>query len=154
MTYQAREDFCQGGQTPCILNICADCDSMTRCPRNPILPTSHSTSAGHPVALDTAHLPLSFLPPSGTETIVDSLRPDDCALRGNARYIAATLAAARTLPNRISLDRHTSFTDLTQRSAYEFKFGLLAGRRSGFTLPDLISSRNDRQNFVSRSCSG
>src|SRR5260370_12529832 len=41
-------------------------------------------------------------------------------------------------PNRISLDRHSSLTDLTQRSAYEFRFGLLAGNRSGFTLPVLI----------------
>src|SRR5258708_5244910 len=42
-------------------------------------------------------------------------------------------------PNRISLDRHSSLTDLTQRSACEFRFGLLAGNRSGFTLPVLIS---------------
>ena len=43
--------------------------------------------------------------------------------------------------------------DLTQRSAIEFKFGLLAGRRIVSTLPDSISSRNDAQNFVSRSWS-
>src|SRR5260370_15649809 len=55
-------------------------------------------------------------------------------------------------PNRISLDRHSSLTDLTQRSANEFKFGLLAGRRIVSTLPDSISSQNDVQNFVSRSC--
>jgi hypothetical protein len=36
-------------------------------------------------------------------------------------------------------------TDLTQRSAYEFKFGLLAGKRIGFTLPDSISSRKIRR---------
>ena len=36
-------------------------------------------------------------------------------------------------------------TDLTQRSPYEFKFGLLAGKRIGFTLPDSISSRKDSQ---------
>jgi hypothetical protein len=30
-------------------------------------------------------------------------------------------------PTRISLDRHSSLTDLTQRSAYEFKFGLAGG---------------------------
>src|SRR5258707_969221 len=46
-------------------------------------------------------------------------------------------------PNRISLDRHSSLTDLTQRSAYAFRFGLLAGNRSGFTFPVLISSRKD-----------
>jgi eukaryotic-like serine/threonine-protein kinase len=43
--------------------------------------------------------------------------------------------------------------DLTQRSANAFKFGLLAGRRIVSTLPDSISSRNDAQNFLSRSCS-
>ena len=52
-----------GGQTPCILNISAVCDPMTRRPCNPMLPPSRSTSAGHPVALDTALLPLSCLPP-------------------------------------------------------------------------------------------
>src|SRR4029077_11633718 len=41
---------------------------------------------------------------------------------------------------------------LTQRSANEFKFGLLAGKRIVSILPDSISSRNDAQNFVSRSC--
>ena len=50
--------------------------------------------------------------------------------------------------------RQTFFFDRPdQRSAYEFKFGLLAGNRSGFTLPVLIRSRNDLQNFASRSCS-
>src|SRR5215469_12157575 len=69
-----------------------------------------------------------------------------------AGRIAARLAAAMTLqPGELA--RHSSLTDLTQRSAYEFKFGLLAGKRIGFTLPDSISSRKDSQNFVSRSCS-
>jgi len=47
----------------------------------------------------------------------------------------------RRLSNQMSFARHSSLTDLTQRSAYEFKFGLLAGKRIGFTLPDSISSR-------------
>src|SRR5260370_4713823 len=55
-------------------------------------------------------------------------------------------------PNRMSLERHSSFTDLTQRSANAFKFGLLAGKQIVLTLPDSISSRNDAENFVSRSC--
>jgi hypothetical protein len=50
----------------------------------------------------------------------------------------------------MSFARHSSLTDLIQHSAYEFKFGLLAGKRSGFTLPDSITSRKDSQNFVSR----
>src|SRR5437899_9555917 len=45
----------------------------------------------------------------------------------------------------MSFARHSSLTDLTQRSPYEFKFGLLAGKRIGFTLPDSISSRKDSQ---------
>src|ERR1035441_3932204 len=56
-------------------------------------------------------------------------------------------------PNKISFDRHSCFTDLTQRSAQAFKFGLLVGRGMVFTLPASISCRNDRQNLVSRSCS-
>jgi hypothetical protein len=35
----------------------------------------------------------------------------------------------------MSLERQSSFTDLNQRSANEFKFGLLAGRRIVSTLP-------------------
>src|SRR5258706_3604063 len=107
---------------------------------------SRSTSAGPPVVLDTALLPSSFLPPSAKETRSDCLCPDGCAPRGNVRYIAATLAAAKILQTG-SADRHSSLTDLTQHSAYEFRFGLLAGNRSGFTFPILISSRNDWQNF-------
>jgi hypothetical protein len=42
-------------------------------------------------------------------------------------------------------------TDLTQRSAYEFRFGLLAGRRSGFTLPDSII-RSHRDVLVGMDC--
>src|SRR5215468_8465426 len=94
---------------------------------------SRNTSAGLPVVPGIALLPLSFLPSSEKETIFDFPCPDGSALRGFAR--------------------HSSLTDLTQRSAYEFKFGLLAGKRSGFTLPDSISSRKDSQNFASRSCS-
>ena len=59
----------------------------------------------------------------------------------------------RRLSNQDELCQAFLFDDLTQRSAYEFKFGLLAGKRSGCTLPLLISSRKDSQNFVSRSCS-
>ena len=50
--------------------------------------------------------------------------PAGSALHGNAANIAATLAAPKTLQNRMSFARHSSLTDLTQRSAYEFKFGL------------------------------
>src|SRR6516225_4895107 len=56
-----------------------------------------NTSAGRPVVLDTALLPLSFLPSSEKETICDSPCPDDSALHGNAANIAARLAAAKTL---------------------------------------------------------
>src|SRR5258708_39392811 len=58
---------------------------------------SRSTSAGPPVVLDTALLPSSSLPPAAKETRSDSLCPDGCTPRGNVRYIAATLAAAKIL---------------------------------------------------------
>src|SRR5258707_15744583 len=105
---------------------------------------SRSTSAGPPVVLDTALLPCSFLPPAAKETRSDCFCPEMYCC--NAR-------CSEDSPNRISLDRHSSLTDLTQRSAYAFRFGLLAGNRSGFTFPVLISSRNDWQSFASRSCS-
>ena len=65
----------------------------------------------------------------------------------------SNLEAYQLYPTRMSFARHSSLTDLTQRSAYEFKFGLLGGKRSGSTFPDSITSRKDSQNFVSRSCS-
>ena len=49
-------------------------------------------------------------------------------------------------------DKHSSFTDLTQRSAYAFKFGLRAGRGSVLTPPDSIIARKEMVYFVSRSC--
>jgi hypothetical protein len=57
-------------------------------------------------------------------------------------------------PKRIARDKHSSFTDRTQRSANAFRFGLRAGNFSGRTLPALITSRNTGQNLPSRSCSG
>jgi hypothetical protein len=38
------------------------------------------------------------------------------------------------------LDKHSSFTDLTQRSAWAFRFGLRAGSTSGSTRPDTIKA--------------
>jgi hypothetical protein len=111
-----------------------------------------NTSAGRPIVPDTALLPLSLLPSSEKETICDFPCPDGSALHGNAANIAAARRSDDS-PTKMNFARHSSLTDLTQRSAYEFKFGLLAGKRSGFTLPDSISSRKDSQNFVSRSCS-
>ena len=70
----------------------------------------------------------------------------------NAPHIAATLAAMNAPQTESASTGIPLSTDLTQRSANEFKFGLLAGKRIVLTLPDSISSRNDAQNFVSRSC--
>ena len=113
---------------------------------------SRNISASRPVVPGTALLPLLFLPWSEKETICDFPCPDGSALHGNAANIAAARRSDDS-PTKMNFARHSSLTDLTQRSAYEFKFGLLAGKRIGFTLPDSISSRNDSQNFVSRSCS-
>jgi len=51
-------------------------------------------------------------------------------------------------PNRISLDRHSSLIDRTQRSAKAFRFGLRAGSRRHFT-PLLPASPELLANFVS-----
>src|SRR5215467_9075227 len=55
-------------------------------------------------------------------------------------------------PNKISFDKHSPFTDRSQRSAYEFKLGLRAGSWIGFIPPAVSVDRNTEQNFVSRSC--
>src|ERR1700730_4959203 len=131
------------------MNICAEEPAVATTITPPL---SRNTSAGRPVAPDTAPLPLSFLPPFGRVTISDSPCPGGFAPRGNAPRYCCNARRSEDSPNRISFDRHSSLTDLTHRSACEFKFGLLAGRRIVSTLPDSISSRNDAQNFVSRSC--
>jgi hypothetical protein len=83
-----------------------------------------STSAGLPVVLVTALLPCSTLPPAAKETRSDCLFLDGCAPR--SRYCCNARRNDDSL-NRISLDRHSSLTDFTQRSAYEFRFRLLPG---------------------------
>src|SRR5215469_14439723 len=55
-------------------------------------------------------------------------------------------------PNKISFDKHSPFTDRTQRSACEFKLGLRAGSGIGFMPPAVNVARNTEHNFVSRSC--
>jgi hypothetical protein len=47
----------------------------------------------------------------------------------------------------MSLDRHSSLTDRTKRSANAFKFGLRGGSRRHFTPPAARVSRNSAQNF-------
>jgi hypothetical protein len=75
--------------------------------------------------------------------------------------ISLSMIMSNVFPHRLpqgsftkqnDLDRHSSFTDLTQRSEKAFKFGLRAGNRSVFTWPDLMIARNDAVYFVSRSC--
>ena len=50
------------GEIPRILNICADCGPIARCPIDFMPLASRNTSAGRPVVLDTALLPRPFLP--------------------------------------------------------------------------------------------
>jgi hypothetical protein len=87
------------------------------------------------------------------ETEGCSLCPDDSVLRGNGRYTALRCDANECSPKKINRDRHSSFTERTQRSANAFRFGLRAGNFRGFTLPACITSRNAGQNLPSRSCS-
>src|ERR1035437_4100642 len=59
------------------------------------------------------HLPLD----SARGTAAGSACPGDCAPRGNGSHIAAGLGAAASPQTKMSFDRHSCFTDLTQRSA-------------------------------------
>ena len=96
MINQAREVFCQG-RLPASLIYVLVVSPWPAVPSTFMPLPFRNTSAGRPVVLDTALLPCSFLPPSAKETRSDCLCPDGCALRGNVRYIAATLAAATIL---------------------------------------------------------
>ena len=94
MINQAREVFCQGRFPASFVLIVSPWPAVP----STFMPLPfRSTSAVPPVVLDTALLPCSFLPPAAKETRSDCLCPDGCAPRGNARYIAATLAAATIL---------------------------------------------------------
>src|SRR5437588_1940422 len=96
MINQAREVFCQG-RLPASLIYVLVVSPWPAVPSTFMPLPFRNTSAGPPVVLDTALLPCSFLPPAVKETRSDCLCPDGCALRGNVRYIAATLAAATIL---------------------------------------------------------
>ena len=58
-------------------------------------------------------------------------------LSNEERSIRYSLRARRSepSPNRMNLERHSSFTERTQRSANAFRFGLLAGSGIVFTPP-------------------
>src|SRR5258708_3401854 len=96
MINQTREVFCQG-RFPLSLIYVLIVSPWPAVPSTFMPLPSGGTSAGRPVVLDTALLPCSFLPPAAKETRSDCLSPDGCAPRGNVRYIAATLAAAKIL---------------------------------------------------------
>ena len=57
----------------------------------------------------------------------------------------------RLLAEQDELERHSSLTDFTQRSADEFKSGLRAGSLTGATPTASMVRWNDSQNFESRS---
>src|SRR5215470_2285665 len=115
----------------------------------------HSIAVGHQVVLCIAQFPGGSVGPVRVmrETEACSLCPDDSVLRGNARYTPSRRDAAKLPPKKIKCDRHSSFTERTQRSANAFRFGLRAGNFSGRTFPAWIASRNTGQNLPSRSCS-
>src|SRR5258708_38415185 len=96
MINQVREVFCQS-RFPVSLTYVLSVSPWPAVPSTFMPLPSRSTSAGRPVVLDTALLPCSFLPSAAKETRSDCLCPDGCAPRGNVRYIAATLAAAKIL---------------------------------------------------------
>src|SRR5712664_2379545 len=96
MINQAREVSCQG-RFPASLIYVLIVSPWPAVPSTFMPLPSRSTSAGPLVFLDTALLLCSSLPPAAKETRSDCLCPDGCAPRGNVRYIAATLAAAKIL---------------------------------------------------------
>ena len=98
----------------------------------------------------------------------DHVRHTFCTIRaGKQQDIAFPLMVALTVkwdtysaiarrsdpsPNRISLRRHSSFADRTQRSAKAFKFGLRGGKVRHFAPSDSRIDQKVPQNLVSRSC--
>jgi hypothetical protein len=66
--------------------------------------------------------------------------------------IVAQCPPQRALAEEDDFGQALLLTDLTQRSAWAFRFGLRAGSASGSTRPDATMARNDRVNLVSRSC--
>ena len=77
--------------------------------------------------------------------------PGDFARSGSARCTPAERSANDGSPKRISLDRHSSLTDRTHRSACGFRFGLRGGNRTGVTPPSGSMVSNAGQYFPSRS---
>ena len=63
------------------------------------------------------------------------------------------LVPVSALSNNSLRQRPSMINEAREVLCQVFKFGLLAGKQSGSTFPDSISSRKDSQNFVSRSCS-
>src|SRR5580700_426303 len=103
------------------MNLCAEEPAVATTFK---LPLSRNTSAGRPVAPDTAPLPLSFLPPFGRETISDSPCPGGCAPRGKnlIHLIRAESGAVLSLryivksPNSRTLSVQLTFSRRPHRS--------------------------------------
>src|SRR5262249_22226860 len=72
---------------------------------------SRNTSAGHPVVLDTALLPCSFLPPSAKETRSDCLCPDGCAPRGSCTVYCCNARRSDDSPTNQDQPRQPFFFD-------------------------------------------
>jgi hypothetical protein len=84
MINQAREVFCQRRFPASLIYVLIV--SLSPAVPSTFMPLpSRNTSTGRPVVLDTALLPLSFLPSSAKETICDFLCPDGSALHGTSR---------------------------------------------------------------------
>src|SRR5215472_16510738 len=114
-----------------------------------------SIAVSHPVVLCIAQFPGGSLGPVRVvrETEACSLCPDDSVLHGKWSIYSVKARRNDSSPKKINRDRHSSFTERTQRSANAFRFGLRAGNFRGLTLPASITSRNIGQNLPSRSCS-
>ena len=64
--------------------------------------------------------------------------------------LVARYAVVAVSPKRISLCKHSDFSEPKNRSRCAFKFGARGGRRTGSTFV-ASNDRNDSENFESRS---
>src|SRR5260370_4207730 len=116
-------------------------------------PPCGSTLGGRPVA------PCSALCHRGNPPVVQPLEKaehfpylDGFSLDGSARRTPLPLSSGKTRRTESTSTSIPLLPNRTHLSANAFRFGLLAGNFIGFTPPACNTSRNDSQNWVSRSC--
>jgi hypothetical protein len=116
-------------------------------------PLGDSSAGAHPIARGIEQAAGRGGCPRHVETGEHYPSPGDSVQHDNVRRIRSGIAA-RSARQRGSLDKHSTFTDRTQRSVKAFKFGLRTGSASGSTRPDVMMARNVRSSARPRSKRG